>query len=195
MTNYTVRLVTDDSEWASSRGFVNENCLGKFDAIWNINGFAHDLFEHWFEGTRYFKTRELSQAGECVACGIRQYLDDNSSIVERFMGYNMFHGVEWNSWNSIVGQVKEVLDGNDTFPNDFNYKHLSKWNGKNEFKGYCKEQCKYSAKGFDEQIERAFSYGYWLGGHVFTNLDLVEDFLGKLNRFLTKTGMGNRHAR
>lgn len=186
MTNYTIRLVTDNNKWADFKGFVPEVALGKFDGGYGINTMAHDLFEHWFEDTRYFRTRELSQAGECVALGIRQYLYENSNIVDRFMGFNRYQGVEWNSWNTICGQVNSVEDGDDTFLNDFNYKCLSTWDGKNRFEGGVSSYYKRTT-GYDKDIEKAFSYGYWLGGHVFDDLSLVYDFLEKLSKFLRAT--------
>ncbi len=188
-------------------GFENVATAGFFEPGWNMNLLFHDIFEHWFENSKYFKTDSLSQAGECVALGIRTYFDSDcyNNLVQRFAMYNEHNGVEWNTWNVIIGQISENLpdskdeDGNDyaenanQYPNDFNYTTLKGWNGENDFEGYVDSYNKYDAKipdSLKEEIEKAVSYGFWLGEHLFSDkLNMIDNFCSNLKDFLDKTGI------
>lgn len=190
--NYKVNfeVLEDDNGY---KGFGIEQGIGYFEPGWDTGLMFHDIFEHWFENTNYFSTNELSQAGECVALGIRSYLDDHSGLISSFASYNKYQGNEWNTWNTIIGQVAENLDKDAyiQYPNDFNYTTLSNYKPENLYEGYvaayCKEYYKLSKK-LSKQIEMAVSYGYWLGEqvhskrlneiyHFMTNLKLVWSIL------------------
>lgn len=185
------------------RGFENIKTAGYFEPSWDIALLWHDIFEHWFEDSEYFRTKELSQAGECVALGIREYFYSTySGLIERFAGYNKIQGCEWNSWKTIIGQVGENLpnskdeDGNDyaenanQYPNDFNYEHLPQWKKENNFKGLVeayKEKYYNIPEDLANDIETAYSYGYWLGEQMFSDkIGLIRDFMTNLKYFLEK---------
>lgn len=206
---YTVEFKVDTQGIHKEvRGFENVKTAGFFEPGWTMPLLWHDIFEHWHEETKYFKTAQLSQAGECVAMGIRQFIYENSNLIDRYSSYNKYHGVECNNWNVCIGQCVENLpdstdeDGNpyaenaNEYPNDFNYTTLPDWDKTNQFEGYAKRYAKeyYADKLTDElanEIELAYSYGYWLGEKLFSDkLNMIYSFCENLKLFLDKTGIG-----
>lgn len=194
MKNYNVTLKLTNNHDSHMCGFaVNDT----FEPGYGINLLFHDIFEHFFEETEIFSTEELSQAGECVAMGIREYFSRNSSLVERYAGYNQYQGIEWNSWMTILGQIGENLDedGWTPYPNDFNYKHLPEWKKENDFEDMVDTYNKYDQDFSDElknDIETAYSYGYWLGEHLFEDrIYQIDDFCKNLVQFLEHFELDN----
>lgn len=191
--NYNVRLILDNDNCSEFKGYVLAEGLGKFEGSLDLGTFSHDLFEHWFENTKFFKTKELSHAGECVAMGIRSYLDDKSGIVKDYMNYNIFRGVEWNSWSTCISQIAEAVDikkqeSEDVYSLDFDYTYLKGWEPVNNFEGYCNSYNQYYCDlgGLEDKIEIAFSYGYWLGEKIFKDkIDVIDSFLENLKDFLS----------
>ena len=196
MKQYSVEFRVDNSGQSESgfNGFENVKTAGYFEAGWNMNLLFHDIFEHWFEDSKYFKTSQLSQAGECVAMGIRSYFLDYSCLVNKFASFNKFHGPEWNSWSTCISQVQETRNGdNDKYPNDFKYSYLPEWEPENINKGYVDSYGGENLpKKLKKQIETAFSYGYWLGQKMFDGkLDMIYNFCTNLNIFLKELELDN----
>ena len=185
MKYYKVTLVNKNDSYEDFPGYRLLGCEG-FDGGFNINLFSHDLFEHWFEFTPYFKTKELSHAGECVAMGIRTYLYNKTGIVEKFMGFNKYNGVEWNSVKTITGQMSDDLkEEYPRFSLDFKYKRLSTYKPVNMFEGLIRSYEEGSILKYATRIEKAMSYGYWLGEHLFDGREReIYDFLERLNYVL-----------
>lgn len=182
MKSYQVNFTVVDDDMV---GFGIEQGLGYFEPGWGTELMFHDIFEHWFEDTKFFKTAELSQAGECVALGIRSYLDNHTGLVSAFAGYNKFHGCEWNTWNTLIDQVGENLDPETTnqYPNDFNYTTLPSYKPENLFEGYVESYNKYYKipKKLAKKVELAVSYGYWLGEQVHKGREMdIRDFMNNL---------------
>lgn len=193
--NYEVKFKIQNNKRCDLTGFEEVKTAGMFDPGWGINLLFHDIFEHFFEFSKVFSTKELSQSGECVALGIRAYFDSCSGLVNRYAAYNKYHGIEWNSWSTILGQVHETkVEEDQKYPNDFNFTHLKKWKKTNDFKGMCETYNEYyDVKEFYNNIETAFSYGYWLGEHLFKDrIWLIEDFCENLKQFLIATDLENR---
>jgi len=189
------RAVNNNNLHTELLGFENIKTAGYFEPGWNMNLLFHDIFEHFFEDSKYFKTSQLSQAGECVALGIREYFVNNSSLVDRFAAFNKYRGNEWNTWNTILGQISDTLEGNTQYPNDFNYSHLDIWQKENNFEGvasYYNDLFKVPDHLLDE-AETAFSYGYFLGEYLFSDmLYIINDFCENLNLFLDKLCFNNQ---
>ena len=189
--NYKTSLILDTSGYSESVGYVNEVALGRFDAGLDMGLFAHDMFEHWFEETKFFRTKELSYAGECVAMGIRSYLDDHSDIVRKFMSYNTYYGVEWNSWHTCLGMITDHVKGySDSYALDFNYLTLKGYKPHNLFEGYCGNYESKLSPELNTQIEETVTYGYWLGEQVFKDrLQQVYDFLSLFKIDIKRMGL------
>lgn len=186
LKNYKVDLILNNHEYDDFKGYVPLKCNNYFEGSLHINTFSHDLFEHFFEFSKYFRTKELSEAGECVAMGVRTYLDYHSSIVQNFMGFNKYKGIEWNSWNTCIGQISESLEYPDKYTIDFDYKTLPFYKKNNIFKGYCESYRSSLSEKLNTQIEEAFSYGYWLGEYLFKDrLNMIYDFLELLKDYLS----------
>lgn len=177
-------------------GFENLKTAGYFEAGWSMDVLFHDIFEHFFEDSKYFRTEQLSQAGECVAMGIRTFFYENSGLVQSYVFYNKYNGVEWNSWNTIIGQVGENLneDNFNQYPNDFNFEHLPQWQYEEEednfFEGMVEAYDNYynivdNHPQLAKDIERAVNYGYWLGEHLFKDmLYMIDNFCANLEKLI-----------
>lgn len=188
MKLYDVEFKIKNSQKNDYNGFEVVKTAGWFEPSWDINLLFHDIIEHFFEQSKYFYTSEFSQAGECVAMGIRTYLNDYSSLVTDFAGYNKYRGVEWNSWTTCISQIRESINGESEYSNNFNYTHLKSWDKKNIFKGVAKYYDEYyKVEEFYEKIELAFSYGYYLGEKLFNNkIDIIYRFFRNLREFLSE---------
>lgn len=194
---YTVEFRVDSFGCESEfTGFENIKTKGFFEPGWSMELLFHDIFEHWFEDSIFFKTKELSQAGECVAMGIRHYFFEYiEHTATSYIAFNKREGWEWNSWNICLGQICDNLYNDDTcikYPNDFNYTHLPEWDGENLFEGCAKNSyvgCDLM-KSYYAKVETAYSYGYWLGAHMFDDiLHLIPTFCDNLALFLKTTGL------
>ena len=192
--NYEVKFKIQNNKRCELTGFEEVKTAGMFDPGWGINLLFHDIFEHR-EFCKEYSTKELSQAGECVAMGIRTYLYSCSGLVHHYAGYNKYQGIEWNTWNTILLQVAETKREEDgKYPNNFNYTHLKQWKKTNEFQGMCEAYNEnYHVEELYEDIETAVSYGYWLGEHLFKDrIHLIGDFCENLKQFLIHTDMESR---
>lgn len=188
------------SSATDSAGFKNPDLDDRlFDPGWGMPLLFHDTFEHWFEYSDLFRTKQLSQAGECAALGVRQYFFENTSLVEDYAAYNQIRGVEWNSWTTILGQMSESKEEGSSalYPNDFKYVHHKDWEPENTFKNYADS---YDKEGWYKNLgprlkraaETAFSYGYWLGEQMFgDSLMTIGAFCRNLKLFLDVTGISN----
>ena len=173
-------------------GFSNVETKDYFEAGWNIELLWHDCFEHFFENSKYFKTTELSQAGECVAMGLRLWWNDYTSCISEFSFSNRC--IYKNNFEICLGQVKESEDEDyPQYSNNFNYKHLTAWNKKNIFEGYAKKYDEYyNIEKYYKNIETAMSYGYWLGEHLFLNKEKeVFNYMSNLKEFLKQAEFPN----
>ena len=188
---YSVEFRVDNVGQDEFKGFDNVKTSGYFEPGWSMDLLFHDIFEHWFEDTKYFRTQELSQAGECVAMGIRSYFADVSGLIHSYAGYNRYRGIEWNSWSTVISQCGENLDPDAyiKYPNDFNYDYLQGWNGENMYEDYVNAYNEYYKGKFSlklkNEIEKAVSYGYWLGEKLFEGkIQMIDTFCRNLQIFL-----------
>ena len=99
------------------------------------------------------------------------------------MAYKQYQEGEWNTWNTISGQITDDLDSE--YPNysiDFNYTKHPKISNSNLFEGMCACYDKRSTLvKYHTQIEKAVSYGYRLGEYMFKGCDqMIYDFLDNL---------------
>jgi hypothetical protein len=186
MTLYDIEFRVKNHKNNEFNGFEAIKTADYFEPSWDINLLYHDIIEHFFEWSKYFSTPQLSQAGECVAMGIRSYLSDYSCLTTEFADYNKYKGIDWNSWTTCLSQISEAKEENSQYPNDFNYQYLKSWNRKNIFKGYAEKYDEfYEVKEFYKQVELAFSYGYWLGEKLFSSrIEIIYRFFTHLRQFL-----------
>lgn len=177
------RMVWEQGD--SSTGLVNEVAQGVFDPLFTMEGFAHDLFEHFFECSELFRTPELSITGEAVALGIREHLMGVCNW-EDYVGFNRHYGNRWNTTAVLEGLVDEMLEDFYTYPlgEDFTHHPEFKWNGDSFIK-------------FDtdpatlEALNKAFSYGLWLGKEIYRdNIDSLVSVCKRLKYFLKGLASG-----
>lgn len=181
---YTVSFVAEWGDYSDFQGFAVNDV---FEPGFDMALLFHDIFEHWFEHSEFFSTDQLSQAGEVVAMGIREYLNDTSGLVYQFACYNKYQGVEWNTWTTILGQIRETAEDYSPYPNDFDFQYLDQWDGEI----WIDDMIPYYDDAFEEDypelvplIYRAFNYGYWLGEFMFSDrLQLMYEFCLNLRDF------------
>ena len=183
---YEINFKIENDRNNDCNGFCNVLTEGCFEPGWSINLLFHDIFEHFFEFSKYYSTETLSQAGECVAMGIRQWFYEHTGLVQNYASYNKYQGVEWNSFETCLGQINDaVFYENDTYSLDFNFKHLKKWNRENTFEGRCSDYKHYKIEKYFEKVELAMSYGYWLAEYLFDDLTWeINNFCSNLMIFL-----------
>lgn len=174
-------------------GFVPASVADRFDPSWGIPMLFHDTFEHFFENSKWFATRELSWAGECVAMGFRFYHLNHCGLPYTYFPPGMF-GAEHQVFYSMISGVKNSLEEYEDYAVDFMYKRLPEWNGVNEYKGVAKMyQDKYVRLKPElyEKIETAISYGYWLAERMFSGMNtVISAFCYNMDAFLKATDMG-----
>lgn len=199
---YKVRFVMDNNAYSGLDGFVLDKHLGKFDGGMNINLFFHDIFEHFFEFTALFKTSQESQAGECVAMGIRAFFLETSNLVEDFASSNKNRGHYWNILAVMSGHVRETQSEVEEystdedehvpqFPNDFNFKGVDLEIEDMFWILECEEGYK-DLEQFGEKhpelvkgIKKAFNYGFALGKFLFEDrIKLINAWCEKLAAFI-----------
>ena len=169
MKNLKFRLIWEDGWFSEFKGFVNECAFGMFEGLFTSEGLLHDIIEHGFEGSYYFKTSELDVAGECVAMGIRQYLYENS-YWSNYISYNPYKGIEWNTWKTIYGLLSESSEEYGKYPANFDYVPKFKFD-KDRFEDYMKtyvEDIK-TDESLIQKAEEAVAYGYELGEKLYGN--------------------------
>lgn len=195
---YQVKFVMDNGRYTDLPGFVLDKHHGKFDGGMDIGLFWHDILEHWFEDTRFFKQESETQCGEVVAMGIRQYLYENTDC--RYMSTNTYYGVYWNTASVLSGQIKETKEqereyGNAQFPNIFDFEGMASL--KKEAQNLTKFQDnileKYHKMFTDIQefvpsVTLAYNYGYALGRYIFTPALLysVGQFMDNLKSLISE---------
>lgn len=199
--NFTVDNFGRNKEFT---GFESDLTSGYFEAGWSPALLWHDIFEHWFESSSYFSTKELSQAGECVAMGIRQWFYDYTNLVQKYAAYNLFRGVEWNSAQTILSQIVEAHEeieeyGHSEYGLDFDYVTLPEYEPQDQFKGfinpYMTDYIDYDLpSGIIDKIEGALDYGYWLAEFLYSDMiHIIDKFMSNLVQFLTFTGIYDEH--
>lgn len=194
----------DDNADSGLDGFVLDKHLGTFDGGMNINLFFHDIFEHFFEFSDLYHTGQETQAGECVAMGIRTYFLESSDLVQKFASTNKYRGHYWNILAVMSGQVRDTqaeverhaAEGDEyppQFPNDFHFKGIDLpiedmfWilEGEDGYKDL--EQFGEKYPELFEGIKKAFNYGFALGKYLFEDrLELIDAWCQKLDKFIKK---------
>lgn len=201
--NYQVRFVMDYNADSGLDGFVLDKHLGRFDGGMEMGLFFHDIFEHFFEFTNLYHTSQESQAGECVAMGIRAFFLENTYLVPDYASTNAVMGHYWNILGVMSSQVidtqreiEESADGEEyepQFPNDFSFKKLNleiydKFYILENVEGY--EELKEWGETYPELFEgikNAFNYGFALGKHMFEDrLELIDAWCAKLAAFINR---------
>ncbi len=87
---YQVKLKYFQQEDSELWGFTHVNTVDKFDPFYEAAGIFHDVFEHYFEGTGYFKDDGFCNLfGEMVATGHKFYIT-NMLGVDCFK-YRLYH--------------------------------------------------------------------------------------------------------
>ncbi len=206
--NYEVEfsLLNDPNGLYEFKGFVNTVAEGEFEAGFNIGTLYHDMFEHWFENSKYYSTSSLSQCGEAVAMGVRAWLEDEGSVPTEYGVYNRYQGIWWNSKSTILSQVYETEEeveeyGEAKYPNDFDFKHLDSWDGEISEHIRYQWECVHTEnyyveieEKYLEDILKAMSYGYYLGELLFEDsLEMIEDFLNNLKQWLSTLELQEEH--
>lgn len=201
---YRLRFVMDYNAASGLDGFVLDKHLGTFDGGMDMGLFFHDIFEHFFEFTNLYHTSKESQAGECVAMGIRAFFLENSNLVQDFASTNKYRGDYWNILAVMSSQVREtqeeveqhLADGDEylpRFPNDFDFRSVDLeiedmfWIL--EFEDGYRDLKQFGEKHPElfEDIKKAFNYGFALGRFLFEDrLALIDAWCGKLVDFIEK---------
>ena len=190
----TTMIVNDGMGYSELCGFVTKGTEEHFDGVWNVGGIFHDVIEHWFENSEYFETDDLSQAGECVAMGIRTWFADYSGLINDYAFFNRQNGIEWNSFSVMLGQVQESEEHEySIYPNDFNYKTHPEIENELHYLGYSENYDKiYNlSKELHTKIDTAFSYGWNLAEYLFSDADLqaYDNFFENVKLFLSHSGI------
>jgi hypothetical protein len=184
---YNLTFVIDESGNQDFTGFSEIKTREYFEPGWDFALLWHDMFEHWFEYTDYFSTSELSNAGECVAMGIRDWFDNSTGLVSNFGAFNKYRGCEWNSWVTCLSQIQESSEDYSCYSNNFKYTTFEGYNKKNnDFEGMFKAYNEYKlSKKYEKKIEKAFTYGNHLANKIFKGrVNEIEDFCNNLKHFL-----------
>lgn len=91
--------------------FPSGHDYDKFNSFWTAIGIFHDVFEHYFEGRKYFNGNEFCTiGGEMVAMGHFLYYTNTMGLSNRFIAFN--------------GLIEPAVNGtNDFIEEDIMYGH------------------------------------------------------------------------
>lgn len=82
--------------------FPSGHDYDKFDSFWTAIGIFHDVFEHYFEGRKYFNGNEFCTiGGEIVAMGHFLYYTNTMGLSNRFIAFS--------------GLIEPAIDGTNEF--------------------------------------------------------------------------------
>lgn len=145
----------------------------------------HDVMEHSYENSKYFRTEELSIEGEAVAMGIRVYLETYYGFL-RSLKYLSYYNIYEESWNNVLrlltSREEGINEGGEYYDIAEYFEHHKEFSFK-EFREFGNEYKPILNGGFREEywnnltnrqkhsLMKAFAYGQWLGEYLYEDLN------------------------
>lgn len=192
---YKVKLRYFQSENTGDWGFAHANTFdhdSPFDPFYDASGIFHDVFEHYFEGTKYFCGNNQNNAyGEMVATAHKLYfyneLNVNAFRHRRFGGYI----TDWKVDTSYI-LYEKYLDEYEQFP-CHNIKlpyqrpeSAVDWVVR-EYQEYLREKLSIPKRRWEhQQIANAYRLGYKMAAKKWPSEGHWEDLskINMLNEFI-----------
>lgn len=193
---YSVKLVYHECENSGLTGYVQPELKEVFQPFDRFSGIVHDLFEHWFEGTEFFDSQEITLAGEYIAMGCREFLIVNSNW---FYGFWYYKNLNVNGLAYLENFLFDNYEHSVHHPEDRKGDYYPNFPIQpiklKYFTGVKPNEISFFSKRFDllipesykkkvnKKLHRYYAYGFQLADFMFGNrLRDLEDLVTRFEK-------------